>query len=59
MSNFPVDSILGGVHKTDWQLYWDNGASSDYLIEFNGGLDFKFNEGEDFGYFTRETGISV
>ncbi len=48
ISNFRIDTLLKGVHKTDWQLYWDNGAATDYLVEYNGGTDFRFAEGRAF-----------
>ncbi|GEM_PF-656363 len=46
--NSRIDSMLGGAHKTDWQLYWDNGGASDYFVEFNGGSDFRFSKGRAF-----------
>ncbi len=47
-SNFKVDSMLSGAHQTQWQVFWDNGGSADYLKEFDGGSDFKFSAGRGF-----------
>ena len=47
-SNYKVDSMLSGAHQTDWQVYWDNGASADYLKEFNGDTNFQFKAGRGF-----------
>ncbi|MBI5214487.1 MAG: T9SS type A sorting domain-containing protein [Ignavibacteriae bacterium] len=48
LSNLRIDSLLSGTHKTDWQIYWDNGAASEYLIEYNGSSDFRFSSGRAF-----------
>ncbi|MBI3193617.1 MAG: T9SS type A sorting domain-containing protein [Ignavibacteriae bacterium] len=48
LSNLRIDSLFSGTHKTDWQVYWDNGAASDYLIEYNGSSDFRFSSGRAF-----------
>jgi len=47
-----VDQLLGGVHKSDWQAYRDNGTDSqnpdDYFIEFDGIDEFRFGGGRAF-----------
>jgi hypothetical protein len=47
-SNIPVTELLPGSPKTDWQVYWDNGKSDNYLIEYNGDPTFNFTEGRAF-----------
>ena len=47
-SNRPVNEFLSGTQDTDWQVYWDNGAASDFLLEFDGGSNFLFSVGRGF-----------
>ncbi len=47
-SNMSASDILNGNHAEAWQLFWDNGADSDYLVEFDGGADFNFSVGRAF-----------
>ena len=43
-----VSSCLGGSHNVDWQVYWDNGAATDYLKEWDGSGTFRFTAGKAF-----------
>lgn len=43
-----IDQLIGGVHKSDWQAYLDNGANNNYFIEFNGNSEFVFGNGRAF-----------
>ncbi len=43
-----ASEILSGNQSEDWQVYWDNGNTSDYLVEFNGSSDFQFSVGRAF-----------
>ena len=47
-SNLSVESLLSGNQNEDWQIYWDNGASSDYLVEYDGSSTFRFSTGRAF-----------
>jgi ligand-binding sensor domain-containing protein len=47
-SDSSVAKYLRGNHKKDWQVYWDNGAASDFLVEYNGGSEFNFKVGRAF-----------
>jgi transposase-like protein len=46
--NSPVATMLPGSSGSDWQMFWDNGSASDYLIQFDGGPDFRFTTGRAF-----------
>ena len=44
-SNAPVNTILPGNAGTDWQMYWDNGASANYLKKYDADSTFRFTVG--------------
>jgi hypothetical protein len=44
----PVTVFLPGAAGSEWQMYWDNGAPSNYLLEFNGSSTFTFSVGRGF-----------
>jgi hypothetical protein len=46
--NLPIEIILGVKHLEEWQVYWDNGAPSNYLKEFDGSTDFWLTLGRAF-----------
>jgi hypothetical protein len=43
-----VSSLFTGTHNADWQAYWDNGAASNYLVEYDGSSTFRFTVGRAF-----------
>lgn len=47
-SDVSVAQFLSGEHRKDWQVYWDNGAASEFLVEYNGGAEFNFKIGRAF-----------
>ena len=47
-SSLLVSDFLSGNQNEDWQVFWDNGNTSDYLVEFNGSSDFEFSVGRAF-----------
>jgi len=47
-SNLSPTDVLNGNHAEDWQLFWDNGSASDYLVEFDGTAEFNFSVGRAF-----------
>ncbi len=46
--NFPLSTFLTGSPFNDWVAYWDNGAPSNYLVEYNSGGSFIFSTGTAF-----------
>ena len=40
--------IKTGTQKKDWDAYFDNGASSNFLVEFDGSSTFNFKPGKGF-----------
>jgi len=36
----PLGDLLGGVSGTNWQAYWDNGQSANFLIKFDNSSNF-------------------
>ena len=47
-STLLASELLTGTQTEDWQVYWDNGNTSDYLIEYDGGSEFQFSVGRAF-----------
>jgi hypothetical protein len=46
--NRPLSQLVTGTRKTDWNAYYDNGAASNYLIEYDGSTNFNFKPGNGF-----------
>jgi photosystem II stability/assembly factor-like uncharacterized protein len=55
-SNKLISNFLYGTQGTDWQLYWDNGLVTNYLVKFDGGSRFIDSVGKAFWLITK-TGI--
>ena len=47
-SNRSVKDFLSGEQNKDWQVYWDNGAASNFFIAFDGSSTFQFSAGRAF-----------
>ena len=47
-SNLSLGTLLTGTRNTDWQAYWDNGAASNYLVEYDGSSTFQCALGRAF-----------
>jgi phosphodiesterase/alkaline phosphatase D-like protein len=47
-SSASASSILSGTQNVDWQVYWDNGASSNFLVSYDGSANFNFTVGKAF-----------
>ncbi|MCX6132216.1 MAG: FG-GAP-like repeat-containing protein [Ignavibacteriales bacterium] len=47
-SNLPVDSVFTGRENYDWQVYWDDGSSSNYMKKYDGSQTFRFTQGRAF-----------
>lgn len=52
-SNKPITDFLSGQHNVDWELYWDNGAATNYLQEYDGGSNFVAGAGRAFWLISR------
>ncbi|MCK5330992.1 MAG: T9SS type A sorting domain-containing protein, partial [Candidatus Marinimicrobia bacterium] len=46
--NNNISSILTGYHKTNWQVYLDNGSAANYLVEYNSSASFRMTTGRAF-----------
>ena len=46
--NTPVSQYLTGNSGKDWNVYWDNGASENYLLPWDGSSTFNFTPGRAF-----------
>lgn len=47
-SNIALNSIMKGTRLKDWNAFWDNGQSQNYMLEFDGSDIFKFSTGRGF-----------
>jgi len=47
-SNQLVSAFLSGQQNRDWQVYWDNGAASNFFVAFDGSANFQFTTGRAF-----------
>jgi len=47
-SSVLASELLSGNHAEDWQVFWDNGSTSDYLVEYDGSSYFQFSVGRAF-----------
>jgi hypothetical protein len=52
-SDLAVNSLFSGTRNVDWQAFWDNGAATNYLVEFDGSSTFRFSLGRAFWVITR------
>jgi hypothetical protein len=43
-----IATIFSGKQDEDWQVYWDNGKETDYLVEYNGDNIFRQMPGRAF-----------
>lgn len=43
-----VAAILPGEHRKDWQVFKDNGSSTNFLEEYDGSAEFTFGLGKAF-----------
>ena len=52
-TNFAIP--VTGTRKTDWNAFYDNGAASNYLVEFDGSANFNFKPGNGFWLLSKNT----
>ena len=43
-----ISQVVTGTNKKDWNAYYDNGNTQDYLVEFDGSANFNFVPGKGF-----------
>lgn len=51
--SLPINTLLPGTKEVDWVVYWDNGATSNYLVPFDGTATFTFTPGRAFWVLNR------
>ncbi|MBN1352205.1 hypothetical protein JXJ21_22600 [candidate division KSB1 bacterium] len=47
-SNMGINSFFSGTQKQDWQIYWDNGATTNHFIQYDGSDKFNYSVGRAF-----------
>ena len=52
-ANLPIDEVLSGNYGEDWRAFYDSGADTDYLVEYNGTNEFNFRPGRGFWVINR------
>ena len=50
-----LSSVVSGTPKQDWDAYYDNGNSSNYLVEFDNSAKFTFSPGMGVWVISRNT----
>jgi hypothetical protein len=43
-----ISNFISGDQEQDWEVYWDNGANSNYMVNFDGGGAFTLIPGKAF-----------
>ncbi|MGE5498868.1 MAG: T9SS type A sorting domain-containing protein, partial [Syntrophothermus sp.] len=53
--NIPAQELLAGAgeHKKDWNIYYDNGKTSNYLMEYSTASGFSFQPGKAYWALSR------
>ena len=57
-NNLPPTQLISGTHKTDWNMFYDNGAAENYFEEYDGSTTFNFAPGRGFWVLSKNT-ISI
>ncbi len=47
-TNKSLANLLGGIPGKDWEAYWDDGDTANYLVKYDGSSDFVFGLGNAF-----------
>ncbi|MBI3111316.1 MAG: fibronectin type III domain-containing protein [Ignavibacteriales bacterium] len=47
-SNQDVRTLLPGDPEKDWMVFWDNGRATDYLVRYDGSVNFRHSTGRAF-----------
>ncbi len=53
-----ISSIASGTQKKDWDAFYDNGNTDNYLVEFDGSSNFNLGQGKGL-WFLSKNSISV
>ena len=56
--NASLTQLITGTAKQDWDAYYDNGSTSNYLIEYDGSSNFTFKPGNGF-WIISKNGINI
>ncbi len=54
----PVTNLLTGASQTDWDMYWDNGGTADFLVRYDGSDAFRYYQGRAF-WLLKKGGWSI
>jgi Secretion system C-terminal sorting domain len=47
-TNFSISQFMSGSNNSDWKAFYDNGAASNYLVEYDGTSQFNLGQGRGF-----------
>ena len=53
-SNEALKNIFNGDPSVDWQAFWDNGTSENYMMKYDGSSTFNTNPGKGFWVTSKE-----
>ncbi len=53
-SNEALKDVLNGDPSVDWQAFWDNGTSENYMMKYDGSSTFNTNPGKGFWVTSKE-----
>ncbi|MBI2428654.1 MAG: T9SS type A sorting domain-containing protein [Ignavibacteriales bacterium] len=51
--NTRVDSMMLGIQRSDWEIYWDNGDGERILVPFDGSQNFSFTTGRAYWFIKK------
>lgn len=51
--NTRIDSLMFGIPRADWEIYWDNGDGERILVPFDGSNNFSFSTGRAFWFIKK------
>ncbi|MFH0734579.1 MAG: T9SS type A sorting domain-containing protein [bacterium] len=57
-NDIPVNETVTGTVKTDWNVYYDNGNTSNYYVEYDGTDVFNFRPGRAF-WIISKNGMNI
>ena len=53
--NNTIHDMISGEHKIDWNIFFDDGTNSDYLLEFDNTSTFNFAPGRGFWILSKNS----
>ncbi|MGB8320483.1 MAG: hypothetical protein WCE54_20285, partial [Ignavibacteriaceae bacterium] len=54
-NNLPINSVIDGIQKKDWNAFYDDGSEPINLTEFNGQALFSFTPGKGFWVLSKNS----